>query len=201
MIQKNTIRFLLGLLILSVIGCEEAPDENLTKPNDTLSSTAVVNIQTSKKPEVISASIREVDETLGTQIPVRTAPEAVSTSANLDNIHARMFGTDAYVLNSAEVTGDILTVNVSYSGGCEPHGFTISGQGSFLGPPPVPINLFLIHNANGDLCQEWITEDHEFDLTPIKTLYQEVRQEDSGRIILHIINTGEVVDVVYEFSA
>ena len=200
MIRKNTLRFLLGLLILSVIGCEKAPNENLTKPNDTLSSTTVVDVKTSQKPEVVSASIGEVDETLGTQRSIRTAPEVVSTSANVDDIRPKMFGTDAYVLNSAEVTGDILTVNVSYRGGCEPHKFTISGQGSFLGPSPVQINLFLIHNANGDLCQEWITEENDFDLTPIKTLYQEVRQEDSGRIILRIINTGEVVEVVYEFS-
>lgn len=187
MIRKNTIRLLLGLLILSVIGCEEAPNENLTKSNDTILSTAVVNVQTSKQRQVVSAFIGEVDETFGTQRSIATAPEVVSTSAN---------NTDAYVLNSAEVTGDILTVNVSYSGGCVSHEFTLNGQGSFLGPPPVVINFFLVHNANGDPCREWITEENDFDLTPIKALYQ----EDSGRIILRIINPGEVVDVVYEFS-
>ena len=200
MIQKNTMRFLLGLLILSVIGCEKAPNENLTNSNDTLLSTTVVNVKMNKEPKVASAFVGEVDETLGTQISNPAAPELVSASANVADIHTRMFGTDAYVLNSAAVSGDILTVNVSYRGGCEPHRFTIQGQGSFLGPSPVQIDIFLIHNANGDLCQEWITEDNGFDLTPIKTLYQEVRQEDSGSIVLRLINTGEVVNVVYEFS-
>ena len=31
----------------------------------------------------------------------------------------------------------------------------------------------LAHNANGDACEAWLTEDYNFDLTPIKTMYQE----------------------------
>lgn len=201
MILKNTIRFFLGLFLLTAIGCEEAPDENLTKSNDTILLTTVVDVKMNKKQEVTSDSIRDIDETPITHGSIPAAPGVVSTSAYTEDVHRMARTGDVYILNGAEVVGDILTLTVSYRGGCETHEFNLLVNGSFVGPDPVRLDASLAHNANGDPCGEWLTGDCQFDLTPIKATYQNVRQQESGRIILRLRDEpNELVNIVYEFS-
>ena len=200
MILKNTLGLLLGLLLLSATGCGEAPDENLTKSNDTLLRTTIVDVKMNKKPDVASDSIGDIDETPITHGSSPAAPAVVSTSANIEDVQ-RMTRTDVYILNEAEVVGDILTLDVSYRGGCETHEFNLLVNGSFVGADPVRLDISLAHDANGDPCGEWITVDCPFDLTPIKRVYQQVRQQQSGRIIFSLRDEpNELVNIVYEFS-
>ena len=96
------------------------------------------------------------------------------------------WGTDAYVINAATLEGDTLRVNVSYSGGCETHAFTLVAEQRFLESFPVQLRVSLAHNANGDTCEAWITEDYHFDLTPIKEVYQKSYRTDTGTIVLRL---------------
>ena len=96
------------------------------------------------------------------------------------------FGTDKYVLNTATITDDTLNISVSYSGGCEDHQFTLVVSDTFLESFPVQLHASLAHNANGDLCKAWLTEDYHFDLTPIKTMYQNAYRQEAGTIVLPI---------------
>ena len=96
------------------------------------------------------------------------------------------WGTDAYVINAATVEDETLRVNVSYSGGCETHAFTLVAEPMFLESFPVQLRVSLAHNANGDTCEALITEDHVFDLTPIKEVYQKGYRTDHGTIILRL---------------
>ena len=82
------------------------------------------------------------------------------------------WGADPYELNAATIMGDTLTVTVSYSGGCETHQFTLVASNVFLESYPVQLGASLAHDANGDTCERWVTEDWDFDLTPIKRMYQ-----------------------------
>ena len=106
--------------------------------------------------------------------------------------------TDAYVINTATVKGETLRVNVSYSGGCETHEFTLVAEPRFLESFPVQLRVSIAHNANGDTCQDSITEDHVFDLTPIKEVYQKGYQTDTGTIILRL-NGAPPGELAYEF--
>ena len=47
------------------------------------------------------------------------------------------WGTDAYTINAATLQDDTLRVNVSYSGGCETHAFTLVAEQRFLESLPV----------------------------------------------------------------
>ena len=98
----------------------------------------------------------------------------------------KAWGTDAYVINTATIEADTLHINVSYTGGCETHEFTLVAEPRFLESFPVQMYVSLAHNANGDTCQDSITEDYQFDLTPIKTVYQKGYQTDTGMIVLHL---------------
>ena len=52
------------------------------------------------------------------------------------------------------VFGDTLYVTVSYSGGCEPHTFDLGIDAS-----ESTVDLWLTHDANGDVCEALITEE------------------------------------------
>ena len=108
------------------------------------------------------------------------------------------WGTDRYTINAATLQGDTLTVNVSYSGGCETHEFTLVAEERFLESFPVQLRVSLAHNANGDRCKAWITEAYHFDLTPLKEVYQKGYRTDTGAIVLRL-KDAPPSDLYYEF--
>ena len=128
--------------------------------------------------------------------------EAADDIGNIDNTviaaSPEALGTDEYVINAATVEDDSLRVNVSYSGGCETHAFTLVAEPMFLESFPVQLRVSIAHNANGDTCQDSITEDHVFDLTPIKEVYQKAYRTDTGTIVLRL-NGAPPGELAYEF--
>ena len=110
------------------------------------------------------------------------------------------WGNDEYALNNVTITGDTLRLNVSYAGGCKTHQFTLVTSGAFLELTPVQLVISIDHNANGDPCQAYPTEDYHFDLNPIKTLYQEAYQQESGTIILLLEDAPPNTQLVYQFT-
>ncbi len=110
---------------------------------------------------------------------------------------AEEWGADRFQLSAASITGDTLAVTVSYSGGCQVHQFTLVASDSFLESDPVQLEVALAHNANGDLCRAWLTEDLLFSLVPIKERFQS-QYQDSGRVVLLLEDApGELL---YEFA-
>ena len=109
------------------------------------------------------------------------------------------FGTDEYALNSATITDDTLNISVSYSGGCEEHQFTLVVSEGFLESFPVQLSVSIVHNANGDTCEAYPTENYRFDLTPIKTMYQNAYRQEAGTIVLRLKDAPEG-NLIYEFT-
>ena len=108
-------------------------------------------------------------------------------------------GDDDYVLNSATMTGDTLTISVSYSGGCKAHLFTLVIAASFVESSPVRLPAVLRHEANGDTCEAWPTESYAFDLALVRARYREVYGPGAGRVALQL--DGVPVDgLIYEFT-
>ena len=120
------------------------------------------------------------------------------TGAVVFGFTADAWGTDAYTINAATLQDGTLTVNVSYSGGCETHAFTLVAEERFLESFPVQLRVSLAHNANGDTCEASLTEDYHFDLTPIKEVYQQGYQKDEGAIVLQL-KDAPPSDLYYEF--
>lgn len=107
-----------------------------------------------------------------------------------------------YTTTSASIDGDVLGVGVQYSGGCEEHEFFLYGPTTIPDGDPANITLFLIHESNKDFCEALISETRQFDLTPLKNRWQEVRGETSGEISINIhdAHTGIVRNVLYSFG-
>ena len=146
---------------------------------------------------------RELNEIIAKSDDVTAADGETGRKRGLGSVviggNANKFGTDRYVLNAATITDDMLTVNVSYSGGCTLHQFTLVASDSFLESFPVQLRITLTHNANNDLCRAWLTEDYHFDLTSIKTLYQQGYQQEAGTIILRLKDAPDG-ELIYKFA-
>ncbi len=166
------IGFILSLLILLTIGCQRLQNQMKAEPDDT----------------PVSVSVDDVNP-----------DEIIYTGVVFIGDAGDRFGTDEFALNSATITDDTLTVSVSYSGGCKAHKFTLVASDTFLESFPVQLHVYIAHNANGDTCEAYPTEKYQFDLTPIKNMYQEAYRQQAGTIILRLKDAPNT-DLVYEFT-
>ena len=109
------------------------------------------------------------------------------------------WGEDTFVLNAASIAGDLLTLNLSYGGGCAEHAFTLVASESFLESSPVELAVSLAHRANGDPCEAWLTLDYEFDLTLIRDRYRQTYGTSAGQVVLLLEGVPDG-PLVYSFS-
>lgn len=76
---------------------------------------------------------------------------------------------DPVYIHEIYVDCDCLHIKLSYSGGCKEHIVELARMLPECGTPPVPPPAFEIsHNANGDMCEAYITREFRFDLSPLK---------------------------------
>lgn len=116
-----------------------------------------------------------------------------------DVLSAMQWGTDDYELNAAAVRGDTLAVTVSYSGGCRAHQFTLVAAEAFMESDPVQLSVAIAHDADGDPCEAYPTEDYHFILDPIKARYKASYGTGPGTIILGL-DRAPVRPLVYAFD-
>ncbi len=75
---------------------------------------------------------------------------------------------DPFEINETRVTGDILTLSVSYSGGCQSHQLKLYSTRAVMESLPPQASAWLSHNGNGDMCEAYITEEVTFNLSELK---------------------------------
>ncbi len=109
------------------------------------------------------------------------------------------WGTDDYELNAAAVRGDTLAVTVSYSGGCRAHQFTLVAAEAFMESDPVKLDVAIAHDADGDPCEAYPTEDYHFILDPIKARYKAAYGPGAGTIVLGLDGAPDG-PLVYKFD-
>ena len=122
---------------------------------------------------------------------------------NVMDVATDQWGSDAYEIekdaNAPFIEDDTLTLTVSYSGGCASHDFTLVADDGFQEEADsVQLKVSVAHNANGDNCEAYLTEAYDFNLAPIKMLYQKTYGEDAGAIVL-VLETD--LDLVYKFES
>jgi len=173
--------FILCLIILLAIGCSEV-SEVLDGVDDSVS--------------VSPGDIPSADTQLWGDVVI------IDTDTNVDE-----WVNDTYELNSAEITDDTLRISVSYGGGCEEHEFTLIASNAFMESDPVQLNISIVHNANLDPCERWVSESYHFDLTPLKDLYLQkyppmldASDPEPAAIVLKITDSLEdTLDLLYRF--
>lgn len=87
------------------------------------------------------------NETMPTTVDIIKVKGEVSDEIKLEK-------SDAFTIDAVEIRGNILYVDVTFSGGCEAHEFRVVAS-PFIAKSLPPIRAVqVIHNANGDACRE-----------------------------------------------
>ena len=106
---------------------------------------------------------------------------------------------DPVTINDAKIILNRLIFNISYGGGCQNHDFLLIGTGEYAESYPVQTQILLSHNSNNDTCLAFFTRFITFDLTPLKQHYQNVYNEGSATIVLHIDGGNGGISLNYTF--
>ncbi len=75
--------------------------------------------------------------------------------------------SDPFTLENVSLNGENIELTVSYSGGCESHVFKVIWDESVSNMNPPGINMAILHDSNGDLCEALITEILTFKLADL----------------------------------
>jgi hypothetical protein len=81
---------------------------------------------------------------------------------------------DPLGLGTPEISGDVLSLQVHYGGGCKAHRIEGGAWGGWMESDPVQVKVFLAHDDYDDPCDALVAQDLRFDLTPLKAAYQGV---------------------------
>ncbi len=75
--------------------------------------------------------------------------------------------SDPVTINGMSAEGHMLSIEVTYSGGCADHTFELLTDGMLMKSLPPKQFYFLKHQANGDACEALISETLQFDMSGI----------------------------------
>jgi len=115
---------------------------------------------------------KEMSKTVPQKITASAAANVNSTSPIKDPIiDASIDITNtgaAYNIDSMKISGDILSVFVTYSGGCKEHSFELYSNGMYAKSLPPQLSLCLRHSSNDDACRELINQELKYTISKLK---------------------------------
>ncbi len=75
-----------------------------------------------------------------------------------------------YAIRSIKFIENKIRINISYTGGCKSHDFSLVVDRKVMSKFTKDPNLILSHNDNGDRCKRIVNEKLVFDLSPLVKL-------------------------------
>ena len=121
---------------------------------------------------------RIADEERGFNVTLETQP-SIQLMAQIPDAAA----SDAFRLLEANVSGDLLEIEVEYGGGCREHLFEIIAAPTFLESWPVQANIYMTHESNDDLCRALVRKKLTFSLQPLKEAFQRLYPKNDSLIL------------------
>lgn len=70
-----------------------------------------------------------------------------------------------FSITAVAIEGNIMNIDVQYSGGCQEHEFKLLGMKAIQKSLPPKRGVFLYHNSNGDNCRSIVEEKLQFDIS------------------------------------
>ncbi|MBK7129669.1 MAG: hypothetical protein IPM74_05800 [Crocinitomicaceae bacterium] len=83
-----------------------------------------------------------------------------------------------FSIMAVSIEGNVMSISVEYSGGCEKHSWELVGSESIQKSLPPKRGVRLIHQNNGDSCRSIVEENLKFDIS--------VLAYEGGEIILNL---------------
>ena len=96
--------------------------------------------------------------------------------------------SDPFDLISVVIKGDSVEITVAYSGGCRRHTFEVIWGGTISDTDPPATGIIILHDANGDMCEAYITETLKISMA---NLADDISLDT---LFVNIINGGSTAD-------
>ena len=140
-------------------------------------------------PDVISTCDRGAASEITHIEELSCTPSIELNFQNYDSL-----ARDPVFIHEAFVDGDCLELKISHSGGCREHTIDLARMNQwYAGGSEVP-TFEIRHDANGDLCESWLTKEIRFDLSPLKT-------EGKKEFVLTAkLTDGKVYNKLFEYN-
>lgn len=121
---------------------------------------------------------RAVIEETGWQAPEQVESFSACSAAD---------GNGGVEVQSLSISGDTLSAELGYGGGCELHLFELCWPGqSFDYTDPPQVSLELWHGGTPDACDLYEVETVDFDLSPLKAAWQSESSLESGTLLIQL---------------
>lgn len=104
---------------------------------------------------------------------------------------------DAYKFEDVSIDGDLLSIELTYGGGCADHDFALVVGPEMMESDPVQMRGSLAHYAYGDRCRALISRTLVLDLSPLAEIWRQNYFQPTGALILHL--DGWPTPIRYEF--
>ncbi len=101
--------------------------------------------------------------------------------------------SDPITLLNTRVEGNYLFIDISYTGGCEEHTFSVVGSEMISKSLPPIRSVQLIHSAKGDQCKKIVEETLVVDIS--KLAY---KQEHGSTIFLLVNDLKNRIEYTYQ---
>ncbi len=128
-----------------------------------------------------SDSDADVDTSMDTGIGRLDNPPVVDCPAEMDSA--------ALTLSSMNVTDrNLLELSVGYTGGCTEHYIDVCWNREFSSDSPPEVELFIVHNDQGDTCNDPVTEDLSYMLVTLLDSWWSETGTGTGTVLLKLEN-------------
>ena len=95
-------------------------------------------------------------------------------------------------VTSATLVGNILSLDIEYSGGCQDHTFELIGSAAIMKSLPAKRAIKLVHNSNGETCRELVSETIKFNISALS-----MTETKGSEIVLLLDGYKESISYVY----
>jgi hypothetical protein len=107
---------------------------------------------------------------------------------------------DGLQIDSFDIDGPVLTMDLSYGGGCREHSVDFVAWNGWLESFPVQVGAILAHDARDDACDALIHTTRTFDLTPLRRAYEASYGTGSATIVIRLRDgTGRLHTIPFSF--
>lgn len=87
---------------------------------------------------------------------------------------------DRFSMDGSTLTGRLLTLDVSYGGGCKAHEFTACWDELVLESDPPMVGVVVLHDGNGDTCEAIGSQTLYIDLQALNSVSDNLRVAIQG---------------------
>ncbi|PHR36692.1 MAG: hypothetical protein COA38_01310 [Fluviicola sp.] len=95
-------------------------------------------------------------------------------------------------VTAATLDGNILSLEIEYSGGCKDHTYELIGSEAIMKSLPAKRAIKLVHNSNDDTCRELISETIKFNIRAFS-----VTETKGSEIVLLLDGYKQSISYVY----